>query len=61
MEKLEGNIKRSVCISKRGFMLKYYPLSQHYAQFLIVPIMLAWIFDVGLVAKLSLIISYIVS
>jgi len=39
-------------------MLKYYPLSQHYAQFLIVPIMLAWIFDVGLVAKLSLIISY---
>jgi len=25
------NIKRSVCISKGAFMLKYYPLCQHYA------------------------------
>jgi len=40
MEKLEGKIKRSVCISKRAFMLKYYPLCQHYAWFLIVPIIL---------------------
>jgi len=40
MEKLEVKIKRSVCIGKRTFMLKYYPLCQHYAWFLIVPIML---------------------
>jgi len=40
MEKLEGKIKRSICISKRTFMFKYYPLCQHYAQFLIVPIIL---------------------
>jgi len=40
MEKLEGKIKKSVCISKRAFMLKCYPLCQHYAQFLIMPIML---------------------
>jgi len=37
VEKLEGKIKRSVCISKK---LKYYPSCQHYAQFLIVNIML---------------------
>jgi len=40
MEKLEGKIKRSVYIGKRAFMLKYYPLCQHYARFLIVLIML---------------------
>jgi len=38
--KLEGKIKMPICISQRAFMLKYYPLCQHYAQFLIVPIML---------------------
>jgi len=40
MEKLESKIKRSFCIGKRAFMLKYYLLCQHYAQFLILPIML---------------------
>jgi len=38
VEKLEGKIKRSLCISERAFMLKCYPLCQHYARFLIVPI-----------------------
>jgi len=47
MEKLERKIKRSVCISKRGFMLKYYPLcsilnSAYYAN------NYASIFDAGL-------------
>jgi len=38
--KSEEKIKRSVCICKGVFMLKYYTLRQHYVRFLIVSIML---------------------